>query len=329
MTRITVAGASGLVGSNIVREALKRGYHVSGTLRDAEDTGKTRWLMALPGAPERLTLFSADSRDSHSFDAAMAGSDAVFIACFPPLYRAADGTPARELDRQRGYEEIVRPVRDGCLNVLAAAERAGIGSVMLCSSTSSTNPPVPLAIKTEATALSDAEHQMAQGKFTAAEKIVMETAAQDFCVAHNLRLCIFLPTMMLGPVVMPQHLEGGSHRFLVAPIRDGRAVHDTVPEGSISVSHVGDVAALFLNAYERPEARGRYFAVYESLDWADLYAEFARQAPGAEMPPATERSAEPPTQFDFTRRDALGVTMRDIPTTIAETARWLKSQPFG
>ncbi|WP_423822933.1 NAD-dependent epimerase/dehydratase family protein [Salinisphaera sp. SPP-AMP-43] len=329
MTQITVAGASGLVGSNIVKEALERGYHVHGTLRDAEDTSKTRWLMALPGAAQRLTLFSADAADSHSFDAAMAGSDAVFIACLPPIYRAADGTPARELDRARGYDEIVRPVRNGCLNVLAAAARAGIGHVMLCSSTSSTNPPVPLAIKTEATALSDAEHQMAQGKFTAAEKIVMETAAQDFCVEHQMRLCVFLPTMMLGPTVLPQHLDSDSHRFLIALVRDGKAVHETVPQGSMSVSHVADVAKLFVNAYERPDARGRYFAMYESLDWADIYAEFAKQAPQASLPAPSPRSNEPPTRFDFTRRDSLGVAMRDIPTTIAETGQWLKSDPFG
>lgn len=88
MTRIvTVAGASGLVGSNIVKEALERGYQVNGTLRDASDQSKTKWLMALPGAAERLTLFSAEAADSASFDTAMQGADAdaVFVACFPPI----------------------------------------------------------------------------------------------------------------------------------------------------------------------------------------------------------------------------------------------------
>ena len=31
---LTIFGASGLVGSSILREALDRGYHVNGTLRD-------------------------------------------------------------------------------------------------------------------------------------------------------------------------------------------------------------------------------------------------------------------------------------------------------
>ena len=325
---ICVAGASGLVGSNVVKAALARGHRVKGTLRDATDTAKTDPLMDLPGARERLTLHSADSSDSASFDAPMAGADVTVIACFPPIYRAADGTPARELDRQRGYEEIVRPVRDGALNVLGAAQRAGVGAVVLCSSTSSTNPPAALPVKHEALALSDAETQMAEGKFTAAEKIVMETAARDFCTHHDMRLCIMLPTMMLGPVILPQHVDSDSHALPSALLR-GEKRHETTPAGSMSVSHVEDVAALFLAAVEDPTARGRYFCVKDSLPWVDLYAEFAKHVPEGALPAPLDGTPEEPTRFDFTRRDSLGVTLRDIPTTIAETMDWLKSKPFG
>ncbi len=325
---VTVAGASGLVGSNIVKEALVRGYHVNGTLRDASDESKTKWLMALPGAADRLTLFSAETTDSASFDAALQGADAVFIACFPPIYKATDGTPAKELDRARGYAEIVAPVRDGCLNVLAAAERARVKNVLLCSSTSSTNPPEGVAAKTETNAVSDAEFQMSEGKFTSAEKIVMETAARDFCVRHDMRLAIFLPTMMLGPVILPQHLEGDSAGFVTSAVRDGKTRHDKVPAGSMSVSHVGDVAKLFLAAYESG-ARGRFFAVYDSVPWRDLYAELGKHVPRENMPAPLEGEPEEPTRFDFTRRDSLGVAMRDIPSVIAETCDWLKSKPFG
>ncbi|MFB4204381.1 hypothetical protein KBTX_03757 [wastewater metagenome] len=326
---LCVAGASGLVGSNIVKAALERGYHVNGTMRDAGDDDKRRYLMALPGAGERLTLFSADAGDSTSFDAALEGADAVFIACLPPIYRAQDGTPASGLDRQRGYDEIVRPVEEGCLNVLRATDRQGVGNVILCSSTSSTNPPEPVAVKTEANAVSDPERQIAAGKFTAAEKIVMERAVREFCEGHGQRLCILLPTMMLGPVVLPRHLENGSHSLLVRLSRGEQGWHQSVPAGSMSVSHVADVAALFLAAYEDPRAQGRYFAVYDSWSWRDLYAEFARHVPASGLPAPLDGEPEAPTRFDFTRRDSLGVAMRDIPTTIAETCEWLKGHPFG
>ena len=326
---ICVAGASGLVGSNVVKTALARGHVVRGTLRDADDASKTGPLMALPGAAERLTLHSADASDGGSFDAAMQGADATVIACFPPIYEAADGTPATELDRRRGYREIVQPVRDGVLAVLGSAQRSGVGTVVLCSSTSSTNPPVEMAVKHEATALSDAEEQMGRGRHTSAEKIVMETAARDFCVHHDMRLCIMLPTMMLGPVILPHHLDSDSHRLPRGLLRGEKVQHEATPAGSMSMSHVEDVAALFVAAVEDPRARGRYFAVYDSAPWAEIYAEFAKHVPESALPTPLEGAPDTPTRFDFTRRDSLGVTMRDIPTTVAQTMDWLKTDPFG
>ena len=54
---ISVVGASGLVGSNIVREALKRGYSVNGTMRNSADPKKESYLKKLPGAEKNLNLF--------------------------------------------------------------------------------------------------------------------------------------------------------------------------------------------------------------------------------------------------------------------------------
>ncbi|PYE84686.1 NAD-dependent epimerase/dehydratase family protein [Pseudoroseicyclus aestuarii] len=324
MTLLTVAGASGLVGSTITAEALARGYTVRGTLRDATDTAKRDSLMSLPGAKERLTLVSADTSDPASFDAACEGADAIFVACFPPIYKAADGTPATQLDRQRGWDEIVAPVVDGCRTVLQAAARQGVGTVLLCSSTSSTNPPEPVEVKTEDNAVSSGEQQMAAGKYTSAEKIYMEEMAQALCDEAGMRLCIFLPTMMLGPVL--PHLQGNESLGLVRGMIEGRPQHERIPTGSISAAHVGDVAKLFLAGYEQPEARGRYFAVRDSWPVADFYAELGRLLPDAPQPLPPEGEIEAPTRFDFTRQRSLGVTMRDIPEVLAETVAFLRGK---
>ena len=45
---LTIFGASGLVGSSILREALDRGYHVNGTLRDIERQDRITRLKSLP-----------------------------------------------------------------------------------------------------------------------------------------------------------------------------------------------------------------------------------------------------------------------------------------
>ena len=266
---------------------------------------------------------------SSDFDAALAGCDAVFIASLAPIYRAKDGTPAPELDDARGWDEITRPIEEGCLNIMQAADRAGVKTVIICSSTSSTNPPEPVAVKNEIDHLSDAGHQIAQKKYTSAEKIVMEAAAVRFAEAHSQRLVIFLPTMMLGPVILPEHLERGFHKTLREMVASRCGQHDTVPAGSMSMAHRDDVAALFLAAYETPSGSGRYFAVYDSWPWRDIYAELAKHLPASALSAPVEGNIEPPTQFDFTRRDSLGVTLRDIPTTLQETAAWLETAPFG
>ena len=51
---ICVAGASGLVGSSIVKEALFRGYNVHGTLRDATAKEKVHYLNLLEPQKEVL-----------------------------------------------------------------------------------------------------------------------------------------------------------------------------------------------------------------------------------------------------------------------------------
>ena len=45
--KICVVGASGLVGSSIVRYALEKDYFVNGTLTDKSDTTKVKYLKKL------------------------------------------------------------------------------------------------------------------------------------------------------------------------------------------------------------------------------------------------------------------------------------------
>jgi nucleoside-diphosphate-sugar epimerase len=326
---ICVVGASGLVGSNIVRAALDRGYEVRGTMRDKDAPNKAPFLRALPGASERLSLFSADMADEEAFDEALSGTDCVFIACLIPTYAGPSGKPAREMDDEQGYAEIIMPTVKGCLNILRAAARRGVGNVVICSSTSSTNPVPPVPVKNEVDHWSDEHEQCRAKKYTSATKTVMEKAAIKFAKANDMRLCIILPTGMFGPVVLPEQMNGNPHVWLRALINGEQGRHEKVPNDSTSMIHLHDLAALFLAAYENPKASGRYFGVYDSWHWQDVYAELQKLLPGMRMPAPLTEPPVPPTGFDFTRRDSLGVSLRDIPTLLRETVEWIKSEPFA
>ncbi|MEM7254768.1 MAG: NAD-dependent epimerase/dehydratase family protein [Pseudomonadota bacterium] len=326
---LCIAGGSGLVGSNIVRLALERGYRVNATLRDPTDPGKAPYLMQLPGAEDRLRLFRADMDREGAFDEAMQGVDGVFIACLIPVYAGPDGTPARDMDDERGYAEIIMPTVDGCLNIMRSAQRADVRKAVICSSTSSTNPVPPISPKNEVEHWSDESEQCRAKKYTSATKTVMEKAAIAFAEENAMRLGIVLPTGMYGPVVLPEHLNGNPHVWLRRVLDGGLPRHEKTPNDSSSMSHLHDLAALFLAIYENENATGRYFGVYDSWHWQDIYAELKRIVPEMQMPAPLDAEPVAPTAFDFTRRDSLGVPMRDIPTLLRDTVEWLKTRPFG
>ena len=325
---VCVVGASGLLGSNVLKEALARGYKVNGTLRDVNAPGKATFLNALPNAEANLRLFVAEMADKASFDDAFSNADCVFIACLIPVYKGPTGKPAREMDDEQGYAEIIMPTVNGCLNIMNAAAKQKVKNVVICSSTSSTNPIPPVPIKNEIDHWSDENQQCRAKKYTSATKTVMEKAAIQFAAENGQRLSIILPTGMYGPVILPGHMKGNPHSWLKKLIDGEEPPHQKIPNDSTSMSHLHDLASLFLAAYENPKASGRYYGVYESWHWQDIYAELQKIFPRMKMPePITEPAVEP-TGFDFSRRDSLGVQMRNIPTMIRETVEWIKSEPF-
>ena len=320
--RIAIAGASGLVGANIAKLALARGYEVEGAMRHVE--GARAGLMALPGA-ERLKLHTADMAREGAFDDVVKGADGVFIASLIPTYLTRDGVAARELDDARGWAEIIKPTVDGCLNIMNSAIAAGIKDIVICSSTSSTNPVPPVPVKNEVDHWSDADEQCAAKKYTSAAKTVMEREAMALAAKHGVRLRILLPTIMLGPPLLPEHGTSGMLAALKRMLRGEKGLHDVAPNDSVSMAHIDDIAALFMAAYESPTAEGRYYAVRESWHWNDVYRTLKKIEPSITIPPLFEGEQATPTRFDFTRRDSLGVKMRDIPEILGDAVAWAKS----
>jgi len=325
---LCIAGASGLVGSSIVRAALSRGYKVNATMRDTHTPKKTSFLRALP-CGERMEFFESHMQDSSTFDQPLKNTDCVFIACLVPTYKGLDGTPATEMADEQGYAEIIMPTVEGCLRILKAAHRQGVRKAVICSSTASTNPvPAPI-LKNELDHWSDEVEQCSAKKYTSAAKTVMEKAAIKYCATHDIRLSIILPTGLYGRAVLPAHMKHNPFIWLQSLINGGSARHKKTPNDSASMIHLEDLADLFLAAYETANASGRYFGVYKSLHWQDIYAECKKLLPKMKMPSPLVDLAIQPTLFDFTRRDHLGVTVRDFPTLLRDTIEWIQSDPFA
>ena len=118
---VCLTGASGFLGSWVVKYLLDRGYTVHATVRSA---AKASYLMSLPGAEQRLKIFDGvDLLVPDAFDAAMTGCDACVHTASP--FFIAGGTE----------DSLVTPAVDVTRNVLAACVKAGINKVVLTSST--------------------------------------------------------------------------------------------------------------------------------------------------------------------------------------------------
>ena len=326
--KIAVIGASGLVGSSIVRCALEKGYKVNGTLRNIDQQNKIKYLKKLSNS-NNLNFFKADMSNTNDFDLVLKNVSSVFIACLIPTYKGFDGTPAKELDNKRGYEEIINPTVNGCLNILKSAEKNKIKNVIICSSTSSTNPIPPVAIKNEIDHWSDEGEQCKSKKYTSATKTVMEKSAINFCKENNIRLSIILPTGLYGDAIIPEHTNHNPFKWLIKVLQGGMARHSKIPNDSTSMIHLRDLAELFLACHINKNASGRYFGVYKSLHWQEIYQECKKIIPNMKMPEPLEEKAVKPTGFDFTRRDSLGVKIRDFSIILKDTVDWINSKPFG
>ncbi len=103
----------------------------------------------------------------------------------------------------------------------------GVKTLVICSSTSSTNPIPPVPIKIEVDHWSDEKEQCRARKYTSAAKTVMEKAAIRFAEENGVRLSIIMPTGMYGPVVLPGHMNHNPQVWLQRLIDggQGRAEH--------------------------------------------------------------------------------------------------------
>lgn len=297
---ICVIGVSGFVGSHVAAELLSRGISVNGTLR-APRAPANRWLIdrVAPIAENNatLTLRAADLNDPVSLKDAMAGCSGVVMCA--------------------GIEEQAPSTIDlmvgAAHHVLDAATELGIARAVFTSSTGSTNPPQgEPTIKNEVDHWSDPDAQIAAGKFSPAAKTLMDrTALARMSESGDaLRVSVINPSMIAGPAFQPEPVA--SLRAFHAII-EGRRMGDAIPNGSMSMIDVRDLAKLHVNALVSPTASGRYFGVKASWHWREILASLQRALPGY-APPLWPTQLEPvrPTQFDLTRQATLGVALRDL-----------------
>jgi dihydroflavonol-4-reductase len=323
---VAVTGASGFVGSHVVRVLLEAGHRVRATVRNAQDSRKTAHLQALPGA-ERISFHSADLEHDGSFDQAFAGCDWVCHTATPVSFNPKD--PRRD---------VIDPSVEGTLNVLRSAERAGsVRRIALTSSVAAVRgwEGPKFASYTEADWNETSDERSAYPL----AKVLSERAAWEFVSGTRMELVTLLPAYIFGPVMTRAHARtsiGFVHGLVTGSI-------PLIFRLNMPWVDAEAVARAHLRALEEEEAEGRYILVagnewFEDLvevvrthfpelrppsrrapNWLmylmsplnrDLSLYFLRQCLGREI------------HFDSSRaRHDLGIRFETFENTIVETVR--------
>lgn len=255
---VCVTGASGYVGTHVVRELLERGYRVRGTVRDTSQEEKTAHLYRLAeGSAYPLELVSANLMDEGAFDEAFAGCD--YICHVAASVRLTAKDPQRE---------IVDVALEGTRNALRSAAKAGtVQRFVLTSSVAAVYniEPRPGYTYTERDWTEDAT--LEESPYPLA-KTQSEQAAWSFVrdESPSFDLVSINPAYVMGPMYTRGHLR--SSPALLRDIFTGK--FPMCPQFNFGIVDVRDVADAHVNALEIPEASGRYLLYNEPMWVKDM-----------------------------------------------------------
>lgn len=228
--KVLVTGATGFIGTNLVRELISRGYKVNCLYRDLL---KTKVL----SHPD-ITLCRGDILDYESVRAAMSGCSGVFhTAAFTGVWT-------------RKPEIIYRLNVDGTANVLEAALAEKVSDIVITSTAGVYGPSLDGMI--------DEKHDNKIAHFSRYEetKQTAENLALSY-ISRGLNVRIVSPTRVFGPGIMNDSnsltrminlYNSGKWRIIPG---DGKSVGnyvyiDDVVEGHILVMEKGKTGEKYL-----------------------------------------------------------------------------------
>ncbi|KAM0048119.1 putative 3-beta hydroxysteroid dehydrogenase/isomerase, NAD(P)-binding domain superfamily [Helianthus debilis subsp. tardiflorus] len=257
------------------------------------DPNKTQHLLALDGAKERLSLFEANLTVEGSFDSAVDGCLCVFHTASPVLLSVDDP-----------QTQLIDPAVKGTLNVLkSAAKVQSLKRVVLTSSMSAVmfgSRLLEHGVIMDETWFSDPLICEQKKLWYPLSKILAEDAAVKFANENGLELVFINPGYVIGPFFQP----------------------------TLNITSEG-IMSLIKNAFENPEANGRYCMVGNVVRSIEIMKIVEKLYPslGDSKRYKDEKCDEPlPYNVSREKAESLGVNFTPVEVSIKDTIESLKEK---
>ncbi|KAL8479945.1 hypothetical protein ACS0TY_026766 [Phlomoides rotata] len=265
--RYCVTGATGYIGSWLVKTLLQKGYTVHATFRDPE---KASHLFKFWEGRDRLSLFRADLLEDGSFDEAVRDCDGVFhVAASMEVVMPA----AQNLDSYV-KTEVIDPAVRGTVNVLKACLKTNTARRIVFTSSISTLTAkdtsgrwIPVVDESCQTPVDQVLKTKARGW------LLTEEAAFKFAVENGIDLISVITTTVGGPFLTPT--VPVSIQVLLSPITGDPNLLPILASvnsrmGSIALVHIEDICNAHIFLMEHNDAKGRYLCCTRSCVMSEL-----------------------------------------------------------
>ncbi|KAK3277286.1 hypothetical protein CYMTET_14693 [Cymbomonas tetramitiformis] len=311
MKVVAVTGASGFIGSHIVKQLLERGYTVHATVRNKDDPVKTEHLRKMEGLGGALKLYSADLDVAGSFDEAFRGSHVV-------VHTAA------EVDiSNKDPQKVVNASTKGSFNVLDSIAKSGTVKRLVHTSS------IAAIVRTdypEGYHYSEADYNthstIENGEAYAYAKYLAEHMVVERCNTMKLDVVVINPGYVLGECLSKAHTKASP--YFVRNLLFG----GTLPNLWCSFVDVADVAKAHVQAVDATGVVGRRFILSGDSDTCAV----SMDELGACCQRVRPDIAWPTTQFidmgelskkctfdNSASKQVLGISYADFPSMVTRT----------
>ncbi|GAB3641333.1 SDR family oxidoreductase [Spirosoma arcticum] len=272
--KVLLTGITGFVGLHTAIQLLEKGYQVTGTLRDMKKADSIKKIIARHTSnTDKLSFVEADIQDESIWQKLMIGVDYVqhIASPFPKVM-------------PKDENELIKPARDGNLNVLSAAAACKVKRVVIVSSGAAINYGLPKEQRsgsfdeTHWTDVNSKEDITPYFK----SKVIAEKAAWDFMKNDHsgLELVAICPGVILGPLLQK---EFNASTNIVVKLLDGSM--PALPKLGFELVDVRSIASLLVLAMEQPRAANqRYIGSAGYLEFSDMSGILKKAYPEMKIP---------------------------------------------